>query len=338
MFEFAHPRFLLLALAVPPLLWWWLRRPRAALRYSATGFLAGLPAGRSRLARWGGAGLRATALLLLIVALAGPRRPDLHTRLPTEGIAIELLVDVSGSMAQNDYRWRDQPVSRLQAVKNALHLFVAGGEGPDGQHLAGRPDDLVGLVTFATRPESPSPLTLSHSVLLQLLDAEQPRSVPTEDSTNIGDAIAWGLHRLEGSGSQRKVMVLLSDGEHNVPPPALKPRQAAQLAANLGIPIYTIDAGSDPAEATTPGSAEIRAGGEQTLQAVARITGGRSFKARDTRGLLDVYQAIDRLERREIRSFHYRRYFEGYPWVGLASFVLWIGIFVLDRTLWLRLP
>src|SRR5438046_5925802 len=98
MLTFANPGFLLLMLAVPLLVWWWLRRRRGALRFPDTGLLTDLPPGRSRIARWGGAGLRGGALLLLVVALAGPRWPDLHTRIATEGIALEMLVDVSGSM------------------------------------------------------------------------------------------------------------------------------------------------------------------------------------------------------------------------------------------------
>ena len=94
--HFANPGFLWLMLAVPPLLWWWLRRRRNALRHPAVGVLAGLPAGKARLARWGPGILRSLALLLIAIALAGPRWPDLHTRIETEGIAIVMLVDVSG--------------------------------------------------------------------------------------------------------------------------------------------------------------------------------------------------------------------------------------------------
>src|SRR5262249_14613933 len=157
--------------------------------------------------------------------------------------------------------------------------------------------DQIGLVTFATRPESACPLTLSHSVLLHLLEAEYPRSLPTESQTNIGDAIVWGLHRLDSAGDRRKILGLLSDGEHNGPHPAYKPRQAAQLAANLHVPIYAIDAGGDtPTQEGTPEntrSAEDRVQGEQTLQAVAKLTGGRYFRAHDAKTLLGVYQEID---------------------------------------------
>jgi hypothetical protein len=187
--------------------------------------------------------LRAAGLVLLIVALAGPRWPDLHTRIATQGIAIVMVVDVSGSMAEADFTWGDERITRLEAAKRAFTLFVAGGEGLDGEHFEGRPDDLIGLVTFATRPESSCPLTLSHSALLRILATQEPRTLPTESQTNIGDAIAWGIQRLESDRSRRKVMILLTDGEHNVPPPALKPRQAAQMAASLGVPIYALDAG-----------------------------------------------------------------------------------------------
>jgi len=241
--SFANPACLLLLLGVPPLIWWWLRRRGSALRFPSVGILHGLPNGRGRVARWGGAIMRAAAFVALALAVAGPRWPDLHSRVETEGIAIALVVDVSGSMAEPDYTWQGSRISRLDAVKRAFGLFIAGGDGPDGAHLDGRPDDLMGLVLFSTRPETACPLTLSHSVLVRVLDAEQPKSIPTESETNIGDAIAWGLHTLESAGSRRKVIILLSDGEHNVPPPALKPRQAAQLAANLHIPIYAIDAG-----------------------------------------------------------------------------------------------
>jgi Ca-activated chloride channel family protein len=349
MIHFARPAFLLLTLAVPPVIWWWLRQRRGALRYPSTGLFIGLPAGSSRRARRAGAAGRALALLLGVLALAGPRWPDAGSRLPTEGIAIEMLVDVSGSMGQPDFQWEGRPITRLDAVKRAFRLFVEGGPTADGQHLEGRPDDLIGLVTFATLPESPAPLTLSHSVLLQMLDAAEPKVLPTECQTNIGDAIAWGLHRLEAAQGRRRIMVLLSDGEHNVPPPALKPRPAAQLAANEGIPIYTIDTGGDvstgegPAAAPPPGDtvamhAELRADGTKALQNIARLTGGQYFRARDTETLLSVCEKIDGLERQKIESFRYRRYYDGFAWLALGSFVLLVAVYFMEMTWWLRVP
>jgi Ca-activated chloride channel family protein len=332
----------LLALLVPPLLWWWRRGRPAALRFSDTTALRRLPRGHSRGAVWGGLGLRAAALLLLIVALAGPRWPDPGSRIPTEGIAIVLVVDVSGSMAERDFTWQREPVRRIDAVKKALRLFVEGGDGPDGEHFEGRRNDLIGLVTFATVPESVCPLTLSHGVVLQMLDGEEPRTLPEEGRTNIGDGMAWGLHRLQAAGGRRKVMVVLTDGEHNVAGTALKPRQAAQLAGNLGVPVYTIDAGSDTPPKGPDGADETsvadRLNAKKILQEVARMTKGRYFQAGDTKALLAVCEQIDRLERREIESFQYRRYAEAYAWFGLGAFLLLLAVQALELTLWRRMP
>jgi len=341
--DFANPGCLLFLLVLPPLVWWWLHPYRGALRFPAIGSAAGLPRGRSRLARWGSVGLRTAAFVLLILGLAGLRWPDRGSRIPTEGIAIEMVVDVSGTMAEPDFRWGDSSISRLDAVKRVFRLFVAGGESPGGQPLAGRPTDLIGLVAFATRPESPCPLTLSHSALLEILD-RQDIAPKGERTTNISDAIVLALHRLDCAGARRKVMVLLTDGEHNVPDTqsGWTPRQAAQVAANLGVPIYTIDVGkesdteADAASAAEAAARRIQA--VQSLQQMAQVTRGAYFQAQDTQALLEVYRQIDRLERKEIESFQYRRYYEAFPWLGLAAFALLVGGCALEMTLWRRVP
>lgn len=323
--QFAHPWCLLLVLVLPVVGWVWIRRDRPALLFSDTRLLAGSPPGRARWVPWCGLGLRLLTLGLLVIALAGPRWPDLRTRVRTEGIAIMMVVDVSGSMAERDFVGEGTSLSRLEAVKRVFCNFLQGGEG-----LPGRPTDLVGLVTFAARPESVCPLTLSHDVLMQMLEEQQPRALPTESQTNIGDALAWGLHRLEAAEAGRKVILLLSDGDHNVPPPALKPRQAAQLAASLKVPIYTIDANPEPAEG--------RVNGEQTLRTIAQLTGGQYFQAGDLASLLDVCRRFDRLEQQPIESFQYRRFHEGYPWFGLAAFATWVLLGFLEGTMARRLP
>jgi Ca-activated chloride channel family protein len=334
--SFASPWLLLLLPLAPLAAWGWLRRRRPALRFADVRLVQGLPPGRSRRARFGGATLRAVGVAALVVAIAGPRWPDPGSRLPAEGIAIVMVLDVSGSMGERDVRWQDQQITRLDAAKRAFRLFVAGGDVA-GTHLPGRGGDQIGLVAFAVLPEDTCPLTLSHEVLLELLAAEEPRSLP-DTATNIGDALAWGLTKLDAAGSQRKVLILLSDGEHNVPPPALTPRQAGQLAANRGVPIYTIDAGPLPANDATPEDAKSRAMGQRSLQAVAAMTGGKSFAAHDEAGLVAAIAEIDKLERRPAESFQYRRYAEAYPWcaaAALACFVLALGM---ERTIWRRVP
>ena len=343
MFHFAAPWFLLLLLAVPPLAWLALRRRDAALPHPSLRLFAGLAVGRSSVARYGGLGLRLLALTCLAVALAQPRWPDLRTRLDTEGVALMMVLDVSGSMAERDFDWGGEQVSRLDAVKRVFRLFVAGSgaeeklPGGETAALEGRPDDLVGLVSFGTRPEVACPLTLSHPALLRLLDAEEPRGQAGESETNVSDAVALGLQRLRSAGPRRKVLILLTDGEHNVGAPASRwsPRQTAQLAASLGVPIYAIDAGSDDvSEADRPGRDRAKA----TLHDVASISGGKYFAAHDGGSLLAACREIDRLERTKITSFQYRRYHEGYPWFGLASFVCFVSAVALERTLWRRLP
>ena len=286
--------------------------------------------------------------MLLAVALAGPRTPDLRTRIDAEGVAVMMLVDVSGSMATHDFDWQGEPISRLDAVKRVFRLFVAGGD--DTHSFQGRPTDAIGLAVFATRPRTTCPLTLSHSVLLRLLDDEQPRSIPGESETNISDAVALGLHRLQNAGPRRKVLVLLTDGEHNVPNPRSDwtPRQAAQIAASLDVPIYTIDAGGGAgvAEPGAPAAADgvgespalARERAVRTLEDMAKITHGQYFRAGDTAGLLDACRAIDRLERTDVKSFEYRKYHEGYPWFAAAALLLFALSLALDLTFWRRLP
>ena len=364
--QFVYPVYLWLLLLVPLLFWWEWQRRRSALRYPSIDGLRSLPAGKARWARWGSAGLRSLALLLLILATAGPRWPDLRTRIETEGIAMVMLVDVSGSMAEREFDWYGEPITRLEAAKRAFHLLVAGGgdslpfslpasrgdaSGSDADeilHFRGRPTDEIGLVTFATRPETVCPLTLSHSVLLRLLQAEQPRSIPGEAETNLSDAVALGLYRLRNAGPQRKVLVLLSDGEHNVPHPqsGWTPRQAAQVANGLHVPIYTIDTGSSaPANKsaeTTPlagaSPSEIRTQAVRTLEEMARISHGQYFQAQDTKSLLRACRTIDELERTDLRSFRYRRYHEAYPWFALAAFILFGTALSLEQTIWRRVP
>ena len=293
--------------------------------------------------------------MLLALALSGPRWPDLRTRIDTEGIAIQMLVDVSGSMAELDFDWNGQTITRLEAVKRVFRLFVQGGsalassaDGASVSTFEGRPTDEIGLITFATRPQTSCPLTLSHSVLLRLLDDEQPRTVPTESETNISDAIALGLHRLGNVGARRKVMVLLTDGEHNVTQPrsGWTPLQSAQVAASLRVPIYTLDAGSTATPAIGEGvktegtvsAGEIRAAAVRTLSEVATLTGGKAFEARNTGGLLEACRTIDRLERSDFQSFQYRRHHEAYPWLALGALGCWVLVLGLEMTMWRRLP
>jgi Ca-activated chloride channel family protein len=282
--------------------------------------------------------------LALVLACAGPRRPDERTRLHAEAIAIMMVVDVSGSM-DTKVAWAagEPAITRLQAAQRAFKLFVFGGDGPDGTKFEPRPSDQIGLVTFAAIPEVACPLTLNHSsVLLQKLEELKPKGGP-DAGTNVGDAIALATIHLDSTtGAKRKIIILLSDGEHvqskEGEDAEHQPRAAAQLAANLKYSIYTIDAGGDFPPTAEPEALAEREAGRQTLRDVAEITGAKSFAANDGSALLAAYKEIEALERSPVETYQYRRYFEYYPWLAGTALVLILAVHGLERTRWRVVP
>ena len=245
-----------------------------------------------------------------------------------------MVLDVSVSMGEDDFSFGNAKTTRLLGVKKLFRLFVAGGQASDDVELPGRPSDLIALVAFATHPETACPLTLDHAALLKIMEAQEPRSAAAEGTTNPGDAIAWALHVLKQAPTRRKVIVFLTDGESNVPD-KLKPRQSAQLAANLGVPIYAIDASPEPRNAEEEAEAK-RA--RAMMESIARMTEGSYFRAQDARGLMQAYESIDRLERERIVSFEYRRYREGFMWFAAAALISWLAVIALEATLWRKTP
>jgi Ca-activated chloride channel family protein len=332
--HFTYPWALLLLAFLPVLVWRYLRNSHGVWQFSDHRLVPVNTSRRARWAWWGGLLLRLGGLALAILALAGPRWAK-ESRIPTEGISIAMIVDVSVSMGRDDFDWEDTKITRLLGVKKLFRLFVAGGKGPDGVELKGRPQDLIALVTFATHPETACPGTLEHAALLQIMEAQEPRTGADEGTTNPGDAIAWGLHVLSQAPTKRKVLVFLTDGESNVPD-KLKPRQAAQLAANLSIPIYAIDA--SPAHPKDKEEAAEAERARVMMQTLAGMTKGTYFRAQDGRGLVQAYEDIDRLERERILSFQYRRFHESFHWFALAGLACWMALVASEATIWRRVP
>ena len=320
---FAHPLLLLLLPLAPLAAWRWRVRKRPAIRFPQTSIFDGLPCGRAPIAEWGGAVGRGLILALCILAAAGPRTPDAATRLPAEGIAIVLVVDVSGSMST-----ATGGVTRLDAAKQTFRAFVQGGDG-----LPGRPNDALALVTFAALPDATCPLTLNHDVLLALLDEQAPRS-GVDAGTNVGDALAEALLRLEAAGNVRKVIVLLSDGEHNATGDGpLRPLAAGQLAHALGVPVYAIDCGGEPAG--DAGAVAQRSAGRKVLADLADLTAGRFFPANSAGELREAVKQIDALEKRPLASFRTRKYRDHTPAAAFAAFGL-LALGGLLESTWLR--
>jgi len=230
-----------------------------------------------------------TAAVLLIIALAGPRmsRPVAAN---VEGITLALVVDISGSMATADFSVDGVKISRLAGVQKIFRLLIAGGTA-DGLEFPGRPHDLVALITFATRPDTPCPPTLDHAALLAILDRQTPKALVGEATTNPGDALAWALALLQKAPTKRKAIIFLTDGESNVPPPALSPGQAGELAAQLKIPIYAVDALDDAESGADAPKAHA------ALAELAQKTGGAHFRATDGPALRQALHGLDRIER-----------------------------------------
>jgi Ca-activated chloride channel family protein len=321
---FEHPWFFVL-LALLPLLAWrlWKRGRNAAVPFSSTAVIGQLrPTLRQRFS-WLPSALTLLALALLIVALARPREGRDQAFVESEGIAIEVVVDRSGSMQAMDFQIEGEHVNRLTAIKNVVAPFVMGdSESDQDRGLEGRTTDLVGLVSFAGYADAITPPTLDHHYLIAQLN-ELDIAERREDGTAIGDAISLAVEKLTSLDERRddevksKVVILLTDGENNAG--EFDPIQAAELADKFGIRIYTIGVGTRgqapfPVRNRLTGRQAIRwmdvTIDEDTLRKIAAETGGKYFRATDTDSLVEIYREIDELEKTKIESKHYVDYRE----------------------------
>lgn len=294
-------------------------------------------------------------LTLVVVALARPQSGRSESRISGEGIAIELVLDVSGSMEALDFQWEGHDVSRLEAVQHVIREFVLGSSK---SHLSGRKDDLVGLVAFGGYADSKCPLTLDHGALVDIVRAlEIPRpirdrrgrvlneqSLREDLATAIGDGVALGIDRLRGARAKSKVMILLTDGANNAG--VVNPREAATIAHESGIKVYTIGIGRN---GPVPVPQEDEFGNrilvpaqfpidEELLREMARSADGEYFHASDSTGLAHVYEQIDRLEKSKFEETKYSEYTELYPWFAGPGLGLILAIGILRETLFRSLP
>jgi len=293
--------------------------------------------------------LRVLAVTSFLVAFAMPRKGDETAPVTTSGIAIQMVVDHSGSM-QQEMNYQGEPISRLGAVKDVFKDFVLGkGE------LKGRKNDMIGLTSFAAFVEENCPLTLDHDNLINFVDAID-FAARHEDGTAIGDAIyhaALSLISAEGTLKQAgqeekeysvksKIMILLTDGENNAGEKT--PAEAAQFVRENGIKVYTILISSGPYRTINDpllGRFQLSVGGgfeyEQAvkdMKEVASITGGRFEEAKSGESLKSIYGIIDRLERTRFKQ-KFVRYHERFQVPVLAGLSFLIMEIVLGAT-WLR--
>jgi len=248
--------------------------------------------------------LAALIWLFFLLAAAQPIWLGDTISLPVTGRDLMLAVDLSGSMNTDDFELNNRRVDRLTATKAVAGNFIERRVG-----------DRIGLILFGRNAFLQSPLTFDRDTVRQLLYESVIGLAGKE--TAIGDAIGLAVKRLRLKSnklpldnatpdrgnqlekiSNNKVLILLTDGENTAG--EVEPKKAAELAASIGLKIYTIGIGAD--EILVPslfGSRRINPSrdlDEGMLKSIASITGGKFFRAKDIGELMEIYRLIDELE------------------------------------------
>ncbi len=314
-YSLADPLFLLfLPIAAVALIHGRRRRASQAARMSM------LPPGRlprswpQRLA-WIPIACQLLALAGVAVALARPLRGNVLSTTEAEGVDIALVVDRSGSMKFEDLA---KGLTRLDVVKRVV-----------GDFARRRMTDTVGasdycaLFTFAQYPQLLCPFTLDADALTGFLDQVELVRFEAEDGTGIGRALAKSVAVLRESDAKSRVVVLLTDGENNIDD--ISPIEAAELAAEEGVRVYTVLAGRFVYVQSIFGvQASEQEIDSSELEQIARMTGGRFFRARNEQGLEDVYAEIERLERTPRTERTFTETFDLYPLVLLPALIAYL--------------
>jgi Ca-activated chloride channel family protein len=330
---FAHPWLLLLLLLLPALAWLQGKRgnPPAFLYSSVQLVRAVLNVSRSRSGAFLAA-LRWLALAAFIVALAQPRWTKSQTQIKASGIDIAVAIDLSGSMASEDFEVAGGRLSRIEMAKTVLKKFVDK-----------RPSDRIGLIAFATEAYIAAPLTLDHDFLLQNLDRLN-LDVIDGSHTAIGSGLSTAINRVRDQKAKSKIVILMTDGENNSG--KLAPLTAAEAAQALGVKVYTIGVGmrgqapmpvrdvfGRKAYQMIPVDID-----EDTLSKIADMTGGKYYRADNAERFQQIYAEIDKLEKSEAVVKKYTQFDELFKWWILAGLGLLFSELLLKNTIMRRLP
>lgn len=263
---------------------------------------------------------------LLVLAAMRPQWIGEPIELPTTGRDLMLAVDISGSMGTEDMVLRNQSVTRLQVVKEVVGDFVERRVG-----------DRIGLILFGSQAYLQTPLTFDRATVRTLLN-ETPLGI-AGGKTAIGDAIGLSVKRLFDRPAESRILILLTDGQNNIG--EVTPTQAAQIAAQQGVKIYTVGFGAD--ELVVPGllfnrtinpSSELDS---KTLTEIAQVTGGIYQRARNARELNEIYEALDELEPIEQDQETYRPVKSLYYWPLGAALLMSLLFGLLQPQIWLWL-
>ena len=327
--KFANPYLLwLLALLVPMVAYYIYRTLQggAAIRISTVAGARNAPRTLRYWLRHVPFILRGMAVALIVVALARPQDVEEQSRTNAEGIDIMLAIDISSSMLARDF----EP-DRLTSAKEVAAEFVADRYG-----------DRIGLALFAGESFTQSPLTTDKGTLQTLL--MRLRSGIIEDGTAIGNGLATAINRLRESEAKSKVIILLTDGVNNRG--EIAPLMAANIAADMGIKVYTIGVGT---RGKAPYPAVDMFGNmvfqmmdveidEQTLEQIAKTTGGRYFRATDRDKLKSIYDEINSLEKSKVEITDLTIYHERFLPLLLLAIGLLVAEFLLEKVVLKRIP
>jgi Ca-activated chloride channel family protein len=258
------------------------------------------------------------AWLLLVSAAARPVWLGSPIDLPVSGRDLLLAVDLSGSMSTRDFSLHGRQVDRLTAVKAIAGDFIKRRVG-----------DRLGLILFGLHAYVQSPLTFDRKTVDTLLQESVIGLAGKQ--TAIGDAIGLAVKELQRHPKGNKVLILLTDGANTAG--EVDPIAAAKLAAKEGLTIYTVGIGADSVMVPSLfGMEQVNPSqdlDEDTLRAIAKATGGRYFRARDTAELNKIYEVIDQLqpvdqEKQTFRPQHSLFYWPLALALVLATPLLWL--------------
>ena len=325
---FANPTYLYLLLLLIPLIGWYiykLSKSQASLQVSSSEAFQQVSSSWKIHLRHLPFVLRVLVIALLILVLARPQSTNSWQNSTTEGIDIMLAMDISTSMLAQDLK-----PDRLEAAKDVAASFING-----------RHNDNIGLVVFAGESFTQCPLTIDHTVLLNLFKDIHPGVI--QDGTAIGLGLANAINRIKDSQAKSKVIILLTDGVNNAG--EIAPVTAAEIAKTFGVRVYTIGVGT---EGEAPYPIQTAFGiqyqsikvdiDEETLKNVATITGGQYLRATDNASLKEIYAEIDQMEKTKISVQEFSKKEEEYKRWALIAFALLLVEILLRNTILKNIP
>mgnify|MGYP002541412210 CR=1 FL=1 len=330
---FANIEYLfLLLLLIPYIVWYILKRKKseATLQVSDTRVYAHAPKSYKLYLLHAPFILRIIAIAMIIIVLARPQTTNNWQNTEVEGIDIMLVMDVSTSMLAEDLK-----PNRLEAAKEVASEFING-----------RPNDNIGLTIFAGESFTQCPLTVDHSVLLNLfnnISCDIAQRGLIQDGTAIGMGIANAVTRLKDSKAKSKVIILLTDGTNNMGD--ISPLTAAEIAKSFGIRIYTIGVGTNGMAPypypTVAGIQYVQMPveiDESTLTQIAGTANGNYFRATSNSKLKEVYHEIDKLEKTKLNVKEYSKKQEEYQWFAFVAFICILIEVLLRNSILKKIP